>query len=93
MGPDERVEEIERIDKRAFGMACRVSEDPAQRAVLAQEAQALKDRLLALAHELRDENPAVFRTVQRRVSEAQLDLGYVIRDSGFLSLRLGDLLR
>jgi hypothetical protein len=90
---DERMEEIERISLRALGMASEVHRDASHRETLSVEAERLKGRLLTLADELEAADPAASRRFMHWVSEALLDLNYVMRDTDTVSLRLGDLMR
>jgi hypothetical protein len=92
MTSENRIREVDSINRRAFDMAMQIAADPSQRAVLAEEARSLKNKLLVLAHEL-DADPRGAAAVRREVSESVLDLDYVDHATDFLSLRLGDHLR
>ncbi len=89
---DKLIEELKAISKRAFGMALSVHKDPALRTQLTGEAHLLEDRLLDVAKELKNIDPASHKQWFFPVSEAILDLNFVLADSGTTSLRLGDII-
>ncbi len=89
MTANEKTREIGEINVKAFDMAQEVARDPSRREALAEEAAAMEERLLDLAEELDAKHPGVAHAI----SESVLDLGFVIRDSSVMSLRLGHFLQ
>jgi hypothetical protein len=87
------LEELTRVDRRAFELAELVARDPEQRAQVEDEASRLSDRLDLLADKLEAEHADLYEQWSDRISEAYLDLSYVESDSDHVSLRLGDILR
>jgi len=90
---DKLIEELEMINKQSFGMACSVHKEPALRTQYAEKAHLLRERLLAIAEELKRIDPATHRIWFFRISESHLDLSFVLAESGTTSLRLGDIIK
>jgi hypothetical protein len=90
---DKFIEELEMINKESFRMASSVYEEPALRTQFAEKGHLLRERLLDIAEEFKRIDPAKHRTWFFRISESQLDLSFVLEDSGTTSLRLGDIIR
>ncbi len=90
---DQLVEELERINKRGFQMACSVHEDSSLRPQLTEEASILKRRLLDIAEEIEHIDPSIHKMWFHRISECLLDLNFVVAESGMTSLRLGDIIK
>ena len=87
------VEELETINKRVFQIAVSVHKDSSLRSHLAEEASPLKKRLLDIAEEIEQIDPAVHKQWFHRISESLLDLDFVVANSGITSLRLGDVIK
>ncbi len=90
---DQLVEELETINKRSFQMALSVHKDSSLRSELAREASPLQKRLLVIAEEIEQINPAVHKQWFHRTSESFLDLDFVVTETDVTSLRLGDIIR
>ena len=86
-------EELETIDKLSFRMAFSVHTDPGLRSQLAKEAGLLKRRLLAIADEIKQQDPAVHKQWFHRISESFLDIDFVVTGTDITSLRLGDIVK
>jgi hypothetical protein len=87
------VEELETINKRSFQMALSVHKDSSLRSELAAQASLLQKRLLVIAEEIEQINPAVQKQWFHRISESFLDLDFVVTETNVTSLRLGDIIR
>ncbi len=87
------IEELEMINREAFGMARSVHEQPALRTQAAEKAGLLKKRLLDIARELEEVASAEHQGWKHRISESLLDLDFILADRGVTSLRLGDIIR
>ena len=88
--PGHLIEELETINKRAFGMALSVHNDPRLRVQLSKEAGLLEKRLLSIADELEQVDAVAHKEWFHRISESILDLNFAKADVAFTSLRLGD---
>lgn len=88
---DKLIEELYAIGKRAFGMALSVHRAPSLHTQLAGEAHLLKNRLLDIAKELKRMDPAAHQQWSHPKSETFLDFHFVMKETGAVSLRLGDL--
>ena len=87
------LEELTRVDRRAFELAELVARDPEQRAQVKDEASRLSDRLDLLADRLEADHLDLYDEWSDRISEAILDLAFAESESDSVSLRLGRLLR
>jgi hypothetical protein len=90
---DKLVEELEAMNKRTFGMALSVHEDPSLRPQLAEEARLLRKRLLDIAEDLERIDTDTRKRWFHPISESFLDLDFVVADRGITRLRLGDIIR
>ncbi len=90
---DQLVEELETINKRSFQMALSLHKDSSLRSQLVGEASPLQKRLLVIAEEIEQINPAVHKHWLHRISESFLDLDFVVTETDVTSLRLGDIIR
>lgn len=86
------LEELNRLDHRAFEMALLVSKDPEQRALLKEEAAGLIELLEDLAEDLEQNHPDLYEQAADKVSESIMDLAFVEAETDAVSLRLGGLL-
>jgi hypothetical protein len=91
--PDQLVEELQTINKRAFQMALSVHKDSSLRSQLAEEAGLLQKRLLNIAEELEQVDPETEKRWSHPISESVLDLDFVVAERGISSLRLGDIIK
>jgi len=87
------IEELETLNKQAFQMALSIYKDPVSRAESAEKARFLRKRLLDIAEEIEQIDPAVHKQWFHRISESILDFDFVVADSGMTSLRLGEIIR
>jgi predicted ATPase len=90
---DLSTDEIEAISTQAFDLAETVAQDPGRRAELHATAESLREKLKQLATELRAKDPEAYEQVSDTVSEALLDLKYVIRETEGVSLRLNKVIQ
>lgn len=90
---DHLVEELEAINKRAFGMALSVHKNPSLRSQLAGEANLLRKRLMNIADELQRVGHNTNKPYSHWVSESILDLDFVVAERDITSLRLGDIIK
>jgi len=86
--PEQLVQEILSIDRKAEDMAESVLKDPSLRKQFRSESEILDDRLMCLADELKRIDPFAYDTVADQVSESLLDLEFVQMETGMVSLRL-----
>lgn len=87
------LEELTRVDRRAFELAELVARDPEQREQVKDEASRLADRLDLLVDKLEADHADLYDEWSDRISESYLDLSFVECDTDAVSLRLGEILR
>jgi hypothetical protein len=86
---DSLTNELTALSERAFELAVRVLDDPAERTALAPEAKTLRARLDELTAEIQTEGADAVRELRSTISETRLDLRYAQQNSSAVSLRLG----
>lgn len=84
---------IESIDHSALALAQDVAAAPGLRATLREQAETLRAALLAASSRLTLADAGAAAAVGAMVSESLLDLSFVLRPSGPVSLRLAQTLR
>jgi hypothetical protein len=83
------LEELDRVDRRAYGMALELLDTPLPRPDLVYEAAGLAERLVSIAEELRVNAPQTRQRRASQISEATMDLDHVQGKTRFMSRRVG----
>jgi hypothetical protein len=86
--PEVLIAELDDIDRQALDLAVTVAQHPALRFGLGAGVKLLKKRLLEIAEELKNTDPATYEGRSDQISESILDLNFVETDSDITSLRL-----
>ena len=90
--PENLVQEILAIDRKAEDMAESVLKDPSIRKQFGSESETMEDRLIYLADELERIDLVAYNTVADQVSESLLDLFFIQVETDMVSLRLGQVM-